>query len=238
MKRVANIRLLLNFLLAPEMREPTRLCIELRTQNGAQVPRRSRRSVALLSQRENHVDFGVHFHGFAVEERWLIAPLLHSVQRGLHEQGVARNHLKLLYRAVLTNDGVELHRATDARLARQGRVKRLYLIDEPRCLHVAANHHALRSHLGWWWSFHSNHAAKHAAHRSTRDATRHAAGDTLHAGVRWQFFFFDDVYVFRDSFRGHELAGVHKADHRFDPHSLHDCGRWRRWRGRRWRQQG
>src|SRR5208337_494056 len=238
MKRVANIRLLLNFLLAPEMREPTRLFIELRTQNGAQIPRRSRRSVALLSQRENHVDFGIHFHGLAVEQGWLIAPLPYSVQRGLHEQGMARNHDKLLHRAILANDGVELHRATDARLARQGRVKRLYFVDEPCCLHVAANHDTLRNYLRWWWSSFptANHSAKHAAHRTTRDAARHAAGDTLHAGVRWQLLFLDDVYFFRDGFRGHELTGIHQADGRPDLH-LHDCGRWRRRRGRRWRQK-
>src|SRR5208282_220017 len=62
-------------------------------------------------------------------------------------------------------------------------------------------------------------------------------GDTLHAGVRWQLFFLDDVYVFRDGLRGHEPTGFHQADGRFDLHNLHGCGRWRRWRGRRWRQQ-
>src|SRR5208337_1725147 len=238
MKRVANIRSLLNFLLAPEMREPTRLCNELRTQNGAQVPRRSHRSVALLSQRENHVDFGIHFHGLAVEQGWLIAPLPHSVQRSLHEQGMARNHGKLLHRAILANDGVELDRATDARLARQRRVKRLYLVDEPRCLHVAANRDALRNHLRRWGCFPAaNYAAKHAAHRTTRDAARHAAGDTLHADVRWQLFFLDNVDIFRDDFRSHEFTRVYEADYRFDLHNLHGCGWWRGWRGRRWRQQ-
>src|SRR5208283_4898960 len=169
MKRVANIRLLLNFLLAPEMREPTRLCIELRTQNGAQVPRRSRRPVALLSQRENHVNFGIHFHGVAIEQGGLIAPLPDSVQRGLHEERMARNDRKLLHRAVLTDDGVELNSAADARLARQWRVKRLHFVDQSRCLDVAANGDTLESSLGRWWRGNvgtdtANHAANHAAH--------------------------------------------------------------------------
>src|SRR5208337_4114046 len=208
MKRVANIRLLLNFLLAPEMREPTRLCIELRTQNGAQVPRRSRRPVALLSQRENHVNFGIHFHGVAVEQGRLIAPLPDSVERGLHEERMARNDLKLLHRAVLTDDGVELDRAADARLARQWRVKRLHLVDQPCRLHVAANGDALLSLRRWWWrnvgTDTANHAANHAAHRATCDAARHTTGNTADC-VRWFRFFLDDLNVLGDGFRSNEF---------------------------------
>src|SRR5258707_14379292 len=93
----------------------------------------------LLCQRENHVNFGVHFDRVAVQQRWLIAPLPDRVQCGLHKEWVSRNHLQLFDGAVLPDDGVQLHRAADARLPRKGRVERLNTIDPAGGLHVTTN---------------------------------------------------------------------------------------------------
>src|SRR6267143_231762 len=105
--KVATIRLLLNFQVAPpdKAEGAPKVFADLATRTGAPVPRPARQA-ALLVKRENHVNRRVHFDRFSVEERRLIAPLTHGIQRGLLQQRVTRDDFQLLNRAVLGNDRV------------------------------------------------------------------------------------------------------------------------------------
>src|SRR5712664_1427397 len=80
-KRVATIRLLLKFQVTLHLRGSTRVFAEIATRSGAPVPRPARQP-ALLVERKNHVNGGVHFDGIAIEKSRLIAPL--AGQWGIH----------------------------------------------------------------------------------------------------------------------------------------------------------
>src|SRR5258708_40276967 len=112
-KRVATIRLLLKFQVTLHLRGSTRVFAEIATRSGAPVPRPARQP-ALLVERKNHINGGVHFDGIAIEKSRLIAPLADSIQRGLLQQRMAAHDFKLLNSAVLADDGVQPHGTGDA----------------------------------------------------------------------------------------------------------------------------
>src|SRR6266850_6327107 len=161
--RVATIRLLLNFQVAPrpEPGDHQECLLILLTRTDAPVPRPARRSV-LLVKRENHVNGGVHFNRLAIEKSRLIAPLAHGIQRVLLQQRMARLDFELLNRAVLGNDGVQAHRAGNARLARERRINGLDTVQDARGLDVAANLQRA-GQLRFWRGRRSTHAANDAA---------------------------------------------------------------------------
>src|SRR5216684_1012067 len=129
--KVATIRLLLNFQVAPRPEPGDH-------QECLLLPGLAHLSV-LLVKRENHVDGGVDFDRLAVEKSRLIAPLTDGSQSVLLQQRVARDYLQLLNRAVLGNDGVQAHRAGNAGLARERRINRLDTVQDARGLDVAAD---------------------------------------------------------------------------------------------------
>src|SRR5882724_11792289 len=224
--KVATIRLLLNFQVAPDKTGGSpRVFADLANRTGAPVPRPARPTV-LLVKRENHVNRRVHFNRFAVEKRRLIAPLTHGIQRVLLQQRVARLDFELLNRAILGNDGVQAHSTGYARLARERRIYRLNTIQNARGLDVAANLQRARQ-LGLRRGRSSAHpadnAAEHAAHRTTgnsaRDATGHA--DRAHVGLR---LFLDNLDILGNDFRGHEFARVHQVRLRLHAHDLAGAG--------------
>src|SRR5438270_8512957 len=136
--KVATIRLLLKFQVTPIQRAPARVCAEIATRTGLPVPRPAR-PTALLVERKNHVNRRVDFHRLAIQQRRLIAPPTHSIQRRLLQQGMAVQHFELLDGAGLADDGVQTHGAGDASLARQRRINRLDTVDDARGLDVAAD---------------------------------------------------------------------------------------------------
>src|SRR6266571_157604 len=232
--KVATIRLLLKFQVAPRRgRGATRVFAEFCYRSDAPVPRPARQPV-LLVERKNHVNGGVNFHWIAIEKSRLIAPLPNSVQRGLLKQWMAVQNFELLNRAVLTDDGVQTHGARDARLTSERRIHRLNAVDDAGCLDVAAN--AKRtSQLRLRWGRRTAHATddatEHAAHgaagNAARNASAHASG---HVGLG---VFLDDLDIFRDDLRRHQLAGIHQVGLRLDVDYLCNRRRRRWWRRRR-----
>src|SRR3977135_57651 len=138
-KSVATIRLLLKFQVIPgEAGGSTRVFAEIATRSGAPVPRPARPPV-LLVERENHINGSVDFHGLAIEQSRLIAPLTHGIERRLLQQGMAVHDFKLLNRAVLADNGVQTHGTGNAGLARERRINRLNTVDDARGLDVATD---------------------------------------------------------------------------------------------------
>src|SRR5882724_9442976 len=235
--KVATIRLLLNFQVAPpdQSRGITKSVADLVTRTGAPVPRPARRTV-LLVKRENHVNGGVHFNRLAIEKSRLIAPLAHGIQRVLLQQRVARLDFELLNRAILGNDGVQAHRTGNAGLARERRIYRLNTIQNARGLDVAANLQRagqLRLWRGWRSAHAANDAAEHAAHGATGDSAGDATGHADRAHVRLGLFL-NNLDILGNDFRGHEFAGVHQVRRRLDADDL-GGSRGRGWR-RGWRR--
>src|SRR5580692_8105847 len=111
----------------------------------------------LLVQRENHIDRGVHFDRLAIEQRRPITPLAHRVERGLYQQRMPGDDFELLHRAILTNNGVQAHRAGDTRLPGERRIHGLNSVDEHSRRYVAALPDA-RLCRPWRWR-RSAHAA-------------------------------------------------------------------------------
>src|SRR6267142_3409503 len=225
--KVATIRLLLNFQVAPDKTGGSpRVVADLANRTGAPVPRPARPTV-LLVKRENHVNRRVHFNRFAVEKRRLIAPLTHGIQRVLLQQRVARLDFELLNRAILGNDGVQAHRTGNAGLARERRIHRLDTIQDACGLDIAADLQRA-GQLRFWrgrCSTHSaNDATEHAAHGTTGDSAGDATGHADGAHVRFGLFL-NNLDILGNDFRGHEFAGVHQVRLRLDADDLSEIGR-------------
>src|SRR5713226_3784086 len=218
--RVATIRLLLKFQVTLVLRGPTRVFPEIATRGGAPVPRPARQPV-LLVERKNHVDGGVHFYRLAIEQGRLIAPLTHSIQRGLLQQRVAAHNFELLNRALLADDGVQTHRAGDAGLARQRRINRLNTVDDARSLDLAADAERtgqLRLRRGQRTAHASDDATEHTAHGAAGDAARDT---TLHAGIHVGLgVFLNNLDVLGDDLRRHKFARIHQVGLRLDVYHL------------------
>src|SRR6185436_13964785 len=108
------------------------------------IYRRSTGTFGLLTQREVHVDLSDDLDRLAVEESRLVYPLFHRFESGRDQQRVAADHLELLNRAILRNDGAEFHGALNARLLGQRRIDRMGLTHQLGLLHAAADLDALR----------------------------------------------------------------------------------------------
>src|SRR5712692_2180688 len=233
--KVATIRLLLKFQVTPARPGPTRVFAEIATRSGAPVPRPARQTV-LLVQRENHVNRRVDINRIAVEKSRLIAPLAHSIKSGLLQQRVSGENFQGLNRAVLADDGVQADRARDACLTRERRIDGLNTIHNASGLHIAADleRTTLRLRRGRGSAHTADDAAKHAAHRTSSNATRNAAGhaDCAHIGFG---VFFNNFHFLGNDLGRHQLARVHQMGLRFDVNNLSSRGR--RGRGRRgWRR--
>src|SRR5467141_959208 len=232
-KRVATIRLLLKFQVTLYLRGSTRVFAEIATRSGAPVPRPARQPV-LLVKRKNHVNGRVNFHGIAIEQSRLIAPLTHSIQRGLLQQRMAVHDFELLNHAVLADDGVQTHGAGDAGLARQRRINRLNTVYDARCLDIAA--YAERTcELRLRWGRRSAHASDDATEDTAHGATGNAARDsTGHAGSHIGLgVFLNNLDVLGDDLRRHQLASIHQVGLRPDVDHLNSSRRGRWWRRRR-----
>src|SRR6202165_5867537 len=188
--KVATIRLLLKFQVTLVLRGSTRVFAETATRTGASVPRPARQTV-LLVERENHVNGGVDFDSIAIEKRRLIAPLTNGIESSLLQQRMARQNFQLLNRAVLTDDGMQAHRAGNAGLARERRIDRLNAIDDAGRGHVSTDPDPINLRLRWGRrSTHAaNDATEHAAHGTTSDAARNSTGHTDRAHIRLGVFF-------------------------------------------------
>src|SRR5579864_4524113 len=131
----------------------------------------------LLVERENHVDRRVYFDRVAVQQRRLVLPLPHCVERRLHQQRMPRHDFEFPYRAVLADDRVKPHSAGDASLTRERRIDRLDTIDQRSRSDVAAlTNTPRRNRLRWWWC--SANAANHATNYAAHLAARHTARNT------------------------------------------------------------
>jgi hypothetical protein len=75
-------------------------------QHCVQDSRHTGVTIFLLVERENYVDGGIHFNRFAIEQRWLIAPLTNGVLRSIHQRRMTRYHRDLSYRSVLKHNDV------------------------------------------------------------------------------------------------------------------------------------
>ena len=91
--KVATIRLLLKVLVTPAGPGPTRVFAKSVTRTAAPAPRPAQRTV-LLVQRENHVDRGIDFDRFAVQQCWFVLPLLHGVHRRANEERMPGENLE------------------------------------------------------------------------------------------------------------------------------------------------
>src|SRR5713226_1613640 len=107
-------------------------------------------AAALGTQHKDHVNRGHDFDRLAVQQSRLIAPLLHGIERSLHEQRVAGQHLQLLDRAVFGDHRLQPHSARDAGLPGERRIKRVGTADQLGQLHLAADADALGAFLGRW----------------------------------------------------------------------------------------
>src|SRR5919109_4649529 len=198
--RVATISLLLKFSSDPPAvaEGSARVFAESTARAGAHAPRLARQTV-LLVQRKDHVDRRVHFDRLAVEKSRLIAPLANGVKRRLLQERVSGHHFQLLNRPILADDGMQADGARNASLARERRINGLNAIDDACGLHVAADADRTR----WFWlrrrrgANASNHAAQHAAHRTTGNAARNAAHGANDAGIGLGFFL-NNLDILRD----------------------------------------
>src|SRR5665213_2015224 len=66
-----------------------------------------RRANRGLIQSENDIDFGQNFHRLPAEERWLITPLPHGIERGFLKQWWPVRHLKVFNYSVLSYYGLQ-----------------------------------------------------------------------------------------------------------------------------------
>src|SRR5260370_31708733 len=69
----------------------------------------------LTRKREVDVDLGDDLHRFFVQQRGLIAPLPHGIERRGREQRMAAQHLQVPYRALTADDCGQPHGSSDSR---------------------------------------------------------------------------------------------------------------------------
>src|SRR5712692_6862650 len=191
-------------------------------------------AAALGTQRKDHVNRGHDFDRLAVQQSRLIAPLLHGIERSLHEQRVAGQHLQLLDRAVFGDHRLQPHSACDAGLPGERRIKRVGTADQFGQLHLAADADALRAFLGRWRPRNTaDDAADHASGLPARHAARHAANDGARADIGGHFGFLDNVDFLRNHARGHQLTSLDQPRYGLDHFHGRNGRRRRRRRGRR-----
>src|SRR5438128_5861849 len=81
-------------------------------------------------KREVHSDLRVNFNWLTIQNVWLVAPLLHCVERRLRKQRVSADHVQILNGSVLADNGSQLHCALHPGGTRQRRITRLYLVND------------------------------------------------------------------------------------------------------------
>ena len=82
-------------------------------------PTRQAAVLTLTTHRKRDGNRRIDFDWIAVEQRGLVAPLLHGVQSRLHQQRVPGNHFELGDLAVLVDNRMQDDVSLNARLPRQ-----------------------------------------------------------------------------------------------------------------------
>src|SRR5258706_14676277 len=194
--------------------------------HGARSP--SNRHPALTTHRKCYGNRRIHFDRIAVQLRGLIAPLLHRVQRGLHQQRMPGHHFELRDFAFLIDDRVENHVALNTRLPCQCGINGTRLRDDRRRRYLSAL-------LDARWRGRLGRRRKRRPgipdESLTRNSAEHAALVLVVNHIRGKFGFLKYGHFLRNRARLHQLAGLDQAGHRLDD-NLFGCGR-RRWGRRR-----
>src|SRR2546427_4088183 len=101
-------------------------------------------SPPLLREGEVHCNRGYDGHRLAVQQRRLIAPLLHSINGRLNQQRVTRNDFKVVDGSFLADFGFQNDDTLNSSLFRQRRINRLDLRKQISGLDVSTHSNALR----------------------------------------------------------------------------------------------
>src|SRR3989442_7344771 len=109
-------------------------------------------SPPLLREGEVHCNRGYDGHRLAVQQRRLIAPLLHSINGRLNQQRVTRNDFKVVDGSFLADFGFQNDDTLNSSLFRQRRLNRLNLRQQISGLDVSTHANALRRWRRWGWT--------------------------------------------------------------------------------------
>src|SRR4051812_25684248 len=184
----------------------------------------------------------VHLYGrfdldrLAVQQVWLVLPLLYSFDRCWSQHRVTADQLQILNVAVLADLRLQHYRTLNARLTSERRIRGLDLADQKPGLHARRYTHTLWSgDLGQGHvRARAGNAAEHAAHGASRDTARNSAQYACRRhNRRRRLFFLNHLDFLWNLGRSAQLA-VHDVglDH------LYDLDRRSGWRWRRWRRRG
>src|SRR5436190_22544948 len=92
--------------------------------------------ILLLRKSKVHVDLRRHFHGFTVEQRRLVDPLLNGIDSRVRQQRMATDYVHTDYGAILSDDYREGDCSLYARLLGQRGIWRRDLGNKVRGLDV------------------------------------------------------------------------------------------------------
>src|ERR1700732_4782426 len=106
--------------------------------NQPRPPKRTPEPPFLTAQSKHNRNCGIHVNRLAVEQRWLIAPLANGVHGALHQQRWTGNILKVLDRAVFSDNRMKQYGSGNMRGLCDRRIDRRNLANKIRLSHIAS----------------------------------------------------------------------------------------------------
>jgi hypothetical protein len=191
-----------------------------------------------LGEREIHSNRSDDGHRLVIQQRRLVAPLLHSIDCSLNQQRVARNDLEVIDCSFFADFSFQNDDTLDACLFRKRRVDRLNLRDQVRRNNISSNTDALGRRRWWGWRRRWGWCGiflglQHASQNAGQDAGTRATDDS----DSWRGRGFHDLCNFFRNFGWrNDRAWIHL--HLFNDNRLYRSNFrwwWWWWRRRWWR---
>src|SRR5712692_7076400 len=96
----------------------------------------SRNADSTSRKPEVHRDPRLHLDRLVIENVRPVAPLADGIERGANQHGMSFQHAQVLDRSLFADDGCQYDLTLDSRAASQGRIGRLYAVDQISFHHV------------------------------------------------------------------------------------------------------
>src|SRR5216684_6637735 len=186
-------------------------------------------------QGEVHHYFRIHFDRLAIQQIWLVSPLLHRIDGGWSQHGMPAHQGQTLDDTILADLCVQHHRSLNARLARQRRIDRFHVFHLQTIGDARRNPNTLwRRDFGHRYRRGTDNAADHTAHLAARNAAGNAADDAARRHCWRRSFLFLNHLNLLGNLGGRAQSAVHDIGLNL----LHDFNRSSSRRWRRWRRRG